>query len=484
MHNLNIGRKNYIPSLLVLFMLFLAIFVLPKFIIEGVNTPRIYFFILALPLCIIFLISSKVAILTMVLSVFFADWLTQYIQIIPREMSWITEVILGVLLFKAILLCRGKGFQRTPIGVVVLSIIGLGVISALINSVSPVMMLLAFRIYLRFVLLFYIIINLDLDERFLKTIVSLLIIIALIQVPISIYQSFTWTPEVIVQKGLQGRLDYAGGTLARGATGINTIFILFIISLLLGIHIAKNSSVVNWVLVVFLLIQPMVGQGKAVFLYLPLLILFLLFMPAPEIKMKRYRQFIPIILIILISIPVISIFGKWAGWNPLEFVKSLPEYFERDYNAFYPGQWVGRTAKIAYINRQLATNVGYLLFGLGPGVATPTVFSSFIPPLFYELSLFGIPRGMTYTRLITEWGYIGFFLFLFILFQIFKYNFRFLKNVNSRYWKAISFGFSGVIFLYFSSTFYTYSWTADATSFTFWFLAATIFSVGKKKKIL
>ncbi|KKL12646.1 hypothetical protein LCGC14_2533690, partial [marine sediment metagenome] len=84
------------------------------------------------------------------------------------------------------------------------------------------------------------------------------------------------------------------------------------------------------------------------------------------------------------------------------------------------------------------------------------------------------------SKTVMELGYLGFFLFLLIIYKIYKMNVSFYKNIQDDYWKSISVGFSGIIFLYVIGIIYNSVWVINSISFIFWFLSASLFIVAKR----
>jgi hypothetical protein len=65
---------------------------------------------------------------------------------------------------------------------------------------------------------------------------------------------------------------------------------------------------------------------------------------------------------------------------------------------------------------------------------------------------------------------------------LYRINSRLFKRTDNAYWKALSLGFSGMLFVYIVGLVYYPVLVEDQTAFFFWFLAAAICSVGSRKK--
>jgi hypothetical protein len=118
------------------------------------NNPYFWLVLVALPVVLMLLTDVRFGFYFIVFSVFFVDWFVQ-LEFIPTQLSWGPEIILLVLTIKVVMLkIKGDKFTRTPIDIPVLLFIITGVASAIFNSQSFIAALLAFRLDLKFILMF------------------------------------------------------------------------------------------------------------------------------------------------------------------------------------------------------------------------------------------------------------------------------------------------------------------------------------------
>lgn len=88
------------------------------------------------------------------------------------------------------------------------------------------------------------------------------------------------------------------------------------------------------------------------------------------------------------------------------------------------------------------------------------------------------------SRILAEFGYLGLALFLVLMIILYRVNSRLFRRTDNAYWKALSLGFSGMLFVYIVGLVYYPVLVEDQTAFFFWFLAAAICSVeGRKKRV-
>ena len=170
--------------------------------------PYFWLFILAIPIAFFLLRNSEVGFILIMISVFFADWLFGA-GIIPAQLTWLPELVLIAYVFKII--ATRKSLIRTPIDIPILIFIGIGIASALLNGKTFVSTLLAFRLDLRFVLMFYILVNLDFDENFFKRMITVLSFLLVIQVPVAFIKFLRY-----------GQMEASIGTYGSFGGGLST----------------------------------------------------------------------------------------------------------------------------------------------------------------------------------------------------------------------------------------------------------------------
>ncbi|HEY0090475.1 MAG TPA: hypothetical protein VGB37_16615, partial [Candidatus Lokiarchaeia archaeon] len=225
---------------------------------KGISTSNEIVGLLILSLFGVFLIWFKVeyGLYLIILMSFFMDWLTEEAGLFPHAFSWIIEAIL-ILLFIKILLPKinRKLIRGSNIDKILLIIVILGIVSALINGFTIVNILLGFRVYFKFIIVFYIIINTNFSEKTYKNLIIFLLAMILFQVPIALWQFFI----------LHLLYDSATGSI-RGA-GIICVLSISMICLLWSLYLYYKSSIKYIILSILLFILPVLGEAKAFFFF-------------------------------------------------------------------------------------------------------------------------------------------------------------------------------------------------------------------------
>jgi hypothetical protein len=428
-------------------------------------SPMMALMSLSIVIGIVVFADSRYAILIILTGIFAFDWLASSVGVIPRQFSWVPEVTLMILSVKLVLsrMLTRKKLLKTPIDLTFLMVIVVGVIATIVHSAHPIVAVVGFRNYLKYMVMFYLIVNLGLDEKALKQIIKWFIVFMAAQIPISIIQSFFWGA------------DFSGGTIGPGLLGQLS---LTIISTMIGFAIYKGLKLRYVFFCLSLIFVWVTSSALAPFFLLPPIVLFLLRRHFP-------RRYLPVVVLgcIVVMIPiyyaVLQIFPVVGGTDMGYYLLSPGNVYRGQLGQQSSGV-LNRFSGIAYAHNMIAEDPIKVLVGVGPGNASPSFFSH------YSGQFFGIKTSYTaqLARVILEFGYLGLFFFLMMIFRIFKMNSKFMSGVDDNYWKAISFGFDGTIMAYVLGISYFPVWNDDLVPFTFWFFAAAIYSVGMRRRIL
>ena len=431
--------------------------------------PYFWLILIAIPIAIVLLKKGDLGIILIMFSVFFADWLYG-LGLIPSQLTWLPETILIILALKVV--ATKKRLIGSPIDIPIVLFILVGFVSTFANSTSLISTFLAFRLDLKFVLMFYVLINLDFKERFFKQMIKVLIVLLILQVPVALIKFLKF-----------GQNEASIGTYGTFGGALSAILPLIAISLFTGLYLFENEKPRGRYLLFIIgyLFFPIMA-GKKGFIAFGILLVIFLAWQAKDYYLRR------IIVIGLIALPCFfaSIYFIPALRPMLENPRYLWEYtVSYSTRRFGPGEDAGgRMGAIEETYKALTKDSVHIFVGYGPGRTIKSYFKE------YDMrERRDIPVRIIYgfTHLVStaiEYGYLGVMLiFLLPLLFLFKMNIKFIKNTTDKYWKAISFGFSGILFSYlFIGLFYWELFRIDLAAFIFWFFAAVIFSVGKQKK--
>jgi len=418
----------------------------------------------SLPLGLILFFSPRFSLYVILFSVFFIDWL-MHLDLIPPEATLVPELALLILTIRVVVLkIQDKKFAKTPINIPILIFILWGFLSALINSQHIVTTIIGFRFDLKYILMFFLLVNLDLDEQFFKRIIYIVIILLLIQVPVA-----------VVKLQLYGQGEWAIGTYAGHGGIYSTMLPLIAISIFLGLFLYEKH---RWGYVFFslLFILFSIVGGKRAFVFFGLLLFLFLFWQAGKKNLVRLLAIAPLFLVALGACVYFIPTLKPAFKDPKHIVDYTVAYSTA--HSRETGKAIGRTSAMMTAYSIAKENPVNLLFGFGPGSLAPSYFKEFEGNLLNIIPIrYGFSQWVTMSL---EYGWVGVLLFLWLFIPLFRVNQKFFHVTNDNYWKAISFGFKGILFTYLMGFFYSVIFRLDLLGFIFWLFAATIYCMGKK----
>ena len=473
--NIDLRRWIEIHVIKILLILFLGMYVGKTTVFPQ---PLLWLLAISIVLTLFVFRYPKSGIIILIVSVFLLDWLEKSFSLLPRQITWLEDVTILLLLTRSMtLVVLHKEVRRTPLDLLLLAFLGVGLLSTLLNSVSPAVAILGMRKPLKFLLLFYIILYSNFDEQFFRTTLKTLLIIAFLQIPIAIAEFLVWTPELGESLGSgMGEFDFVTGTLPRGATGILALLLLSTMSFLLGFSLYTKQSKYFWLSLLFLIPLPLTMSRFSFFL-LPVLFLYLIRKNPTYLFGMRlvYTTSLSLFFIgiVLFASIVANYDLKSYLLNPHLVVQKQSLSIEETGES-------GRIGSVQYIYDYLKAIPNGLLFGVGPGMWSESYFSHYTSRLFETTSA---SHANQYAATMSEFGLLGLFLFLLMVFKIYQLNNHFFQNAEDPFWKSISFGFSGMILIFITGGIYVPLWHSDALSFCFWMISGIIYVTGMRKSL-
>ena len=426
------------------------------------DNPFFLLVALSVPLCLILFTNPNISLYLIIFSVFFADW-SVYLGLIPPQLTLLPEAALFFLTIRILILKHSeRKFIKNPINIPILLFILLGLISTFINSQSIGTAIVGFRFDLKYVLMFFLVVNLNPDEQFFKRMIRILIILLLIQVPVS-----------LVKLKIYGQGESAIGTYAGYGGVPSTMLPLIAISIFLGFFLFEKPRLQYIFASLSFVLFSIIGGKRAFAFFLFLLLLFLLWQSGKKnlIKLSFVAPFFIVgVLACVYFIPTLNPAFK----NPHYLLDYIISY---ETSRTETGKAGGRTAAIITAYNVAKENPSHFLLGYGPGCLAQSYFISFESSLVFPFA-YGQSQWVTMSL---EYGWVGTLLFLWLFIPLFKVNHRFFQVMNDKYWKAISFGFKGILFTYLMGFFYAVVFRDDMLAFIFWFFAATIYCMGEQK---
>lgn len=445
------------------------------------HRPSLWLLAFAVLLAIAIFKYPQAGIWVIFVSVFLFDWLNRSFFIIPRQITWLKDIAIFLLFLRTVpVIIRRHRLIRTPIDLAVLFLICIGIISTFINHTSPMVAFMGFRKAIKYILLFYIIVNIGFDNNFLKRIIKAFIIIGFIQIPFAVSEYIIWQPSFMNLGGGMGQFDFITGTFPRGGSGKLSIYLIGIMCFLIGYYLYANRNKMKVIFYSLLLFIPLpLAMSRASFVFLPLVVGFLVLR---KIKKKFITKISYFVLFSLMFWGMLKVTYSVTGINLINYLTNPGLAFEKQ-NVPTSLHRPGRIGGIRVVQKTLETKSYGLLFGVGPGQWSESYFSGYSGDLWKEFSGSSASRINQIAATLSEWGILGLIALFLITFQIYRMNSSFFETSNDNFWRIISYGFSGIIFLYVMATLYICVFNIDTGAFFFWTLAGAIFTVGRRKSI-
>lgn len=244
---------------------------------------------------------------------------------------------------------------------------------ALLNSLiqwhSPGEFLGGFKRYFQMWGLLFALCWLAFDERDVHQWRLFFLIVALIQLPLALYELIVFVPKLVSRWGV-GAVDVVAGTFGAqmdggGASGEMALFLIIVLAFLLAHRMEKTLSTAHLILLIPIVLTPLfLGETKVVIILLPLMFLVLY---RHNILIQLHYWLMGFFLIILLTMA--------AGYYYLSLSdKPIAQQIEETLNYNIYGQGYGkerqlnRTTVITFwAEQQGAHNPTSFIFGNGMG---------------------------------------------------------------------------------------------------------------------
>jgi len=430
-------------------------------------SPIWWLLFLGIAIMVSIFVNNKVGLIIILASHFLFNWLFGVLGIIPKEITWLPDVIIFAFAIKAIYIeADKKRWRNSPVDITILLLLLFALVSALYNNVSLVTVLLGLRNYFKYILMFYILRNIEIDEKLYRYFLYAIIILGLLQIPITSVQTMIY--------GTFGEdvADQVVGTLGGKATGAMAILMTFVVSLLAGFLIQTRNFI--YFLGILGCVLPVIfGSGQFGFYTIPIAIMICLLHGSRFNIQNVLKAPIYLVFLVLLTWLAMNYHDSRYSGNIIKFFSSPSKLYDLNIQLRKEGTF-GRFQVIKVSNELLLENRFNFLFGFGPGNASESYFNKYRGKLDKEYAGRKI-GGIQYTSIILEFGYIGLLLFLVLYFQLWLQNLKLYKKLTSKFWRGISIGYNGILFAYIAGIIYNPVWFYDVLAFTFWFTTTALF---------
>jgi len=406
--------------------------------------------------------SPHVALAITALSVMFVEALHYNLGLIPRQVTWLSDVFILLFAFRVFFFAKAKFMdQRDPFRIPLLLFSVVFVCSTLLNRVSPIVTLVTIRQYFKYVILYLAITSLPMSLKDISWSLRFLFHVVLIQVPIII---------ICFLLGIRG--DYlAGGLGSAGGTAVLVVLCIASANVFIAeyIHRRRFLSLLKFLAVSMV---PAISEIKFGILILPISVTItalLAFAKHSKRALITAIILVPLVLGLIMAYRSIypstfARFGSWSYWS---------DYVNQEYEIEkLPGHlYLGRMARIRIASTHITDNLAAAFFGEGPGETSDSYFEAGKGSLYP--TILGDVSGIQFSLVLLELGILGLFLSGWIMIRLPRGLAKLYKVTTIGEDKALICGLFGTSMILIACIFYMpVIFYADPTSYLFWVSAA------------
>ncbi len=397
------------------------------------------------------------------LNVFFADWLAFKIKVIPRIFTWVPEfasiIITLYILFKW---STEKRFDCSIKYVFLVVFLFITILCGfLLNGVSSGVMISGMRIYLRYFPFFFLPAVWDIDSKQLLGLSKFILFLALLQLPIVIYQRF-----FKYKYFLSG--DMMGGSLGANTSGVLSILLLLIVAACISFYVKEHIEGLKFAACLFALFIPTtMNETKVVLFLLP--VPFLAPILFSKILFDKTGKVLALLLLLVTSVMVFRfvydyfILDRW-GYGILTFMTK---------EGRFEGYMNMRLVPIIKTFDTAFNDVLFFIFGAGAGNASFTFSPMFTGEAASKIRAAGfIDLGII--TLIWELGFLGTTILLLILALLFLDAIKLASRKDV--YGAIGLSMLAIIPIYTISLSYFNNFGIVIISMLFWLMSGVVAS--------
>ena len=426
----------------------------------------------AILFCLLFLITiidPRVGIVGAVVWPYLQYLLTRDLNLLPEYFTLIDEMFLTCLFLAFVLkvFVRSIRFKVTIFDIILTTFVLFGILSFVVNKSPLLNAIMSFRYYFQYVILYYVISYFDFKTSFKYFIVLLMLALSLIQVPLQIYQYFTWTPSLLVTN----HADAAYGTLSFGSANILGMLMLTFAFLTAKVQL-DISNRVKYIIIITLFLGMVLAHSKVSYIFLFLLILF-------QYKTKLFNLNSIRILIVSTVLSAFLIYFATFISDDVKYILSFEGISQLFVNQITDKDGGGR---IMYFLLTLVLLEQYSFspfVGLGPGTYASYAGITLNAP--YVTNILGVSlekRGTRFdseiTGMIGEYGYIGIIVFTMLIFSLYARASIVVKSGATPFDRSFAGWFQFFVFIFFFGGFINGLWQAQFFAVNFWVSAGII----------
>jgi hypothetical protein len=408
-----------------------------------------------------------------ILTVSFATYLAG-VHVLPSAAKFVPEILSLVVAAYIVLAGPRQRFRLIPAGywLIFIAISLVILCGAFINAPAPGPLMGGIRFYLRAIPMFFLPAVYHFSEDDLKKQLRLLVWIAVVQLPIAVYQRY----QVILQHRWTG--DPVFGTMQ--ISSILSIFLIGVICVAAAMMLRGRLTKLKFFwLFVICVIPTTINETKGTVLLLPLGLIATLLVGSPPRRRLRIAVS-ALTLVAVFGALYIPIYNYFASVNnPYPYTveqffsskKYISHYLDKQSDLGSAGE-VGRIDSLVVPLQTFASDPIKLVFGVGAGNASVSSLGQNYTGQYYGvLGRYGaMSSGATF---IIEIGVLGLLLLMSLYWMILRDTFV-VALYDSTIVGDIALGWLGFTLVIIVSTFYKSLQAFESLSYLFWYFSGLI----------
>jgi hypothetical protein len=351
----------------------------------------------------------------------------------------------------------------------------------LVNDIGPGTAISGGRIYLRTIPFFLLALALPPSEPQLHKQFLVVLGLALLQMPLAVYQRIAKYQEAVAQGTTTSTGDVVVGTL--GISSFLSIFLICVATIVVALYSRKKIGIIPAAGLLFILLLPtMINETKSTFVLLPLAIFVTMLASAERNRIAGgIKAAILVTGFAVIAIPVYDtlVSSRW-DYGIIDFFTMegrVEGYLIKDAEVGTTGQ-VGRIDSIRVAASELGKDPVTVVFGLGMGSVTPSSLGpQFEGPYVKRYNAFA---GTTLARMFWEIGFLGAVLVIIVLVLVFIDARRNLEQRGA--YGILAQAYVAVIPVIAISMLYKDLLQSPAIGICFWYFAGVVVTTARLRK--
>jgi hypothetical protein len=348
------------------------------------------------------------------------------------------------------------------------------IVCGIINNASEVGPLLSgMRFYLRAIPMFFLPAVLPLTENQIKRQLKWLLMLAVVQVPMAVYQQWVVHSE--------GRFtgDDVRGTMMD--SGILSLFLICAVLVLTGLLLRRRiRPLAYWALFFLLLIPTTINETKVTVIFLPVGLLVTLLIAAEPGKKLKYLGMASAALVIAGAL-FVPIYNFTQSHNPYKNEKDITAFFTNEKAlGKYMSSGIGGVGTTKDVRRGDAIVVPFeflaqdpvrLMFGLGIGAVSPSTFGKNFEGSYYVL--FQKFLIISFTFFLLELGVLGVIVIGVLFWMVFSDTLVVARRDDTLI-GGLAAGWIGVVAIFAIDVGYTIFHEFTSVTYLYWYFSGLI----------